>query len=254
MGNGPGSPGPVLLLHGQPGSARDWDGVRAAIDGRAQLVAPDRPGWDGVSRAQDLEGNAAAGLAALERAGGGAAVVVGHSLGGAVAAWLAASRPERVSRLVLIAPAANAQSLVAIDRVLAAPVVGELASAAALAAAGAALATGPLRRVISTDLGLDGRYLDRAARRLLMPRTWGSFVAEQRMLIRELPELETRLAQISAPTTIVIGTADRLVPAASARRLAGQIPQAKLIEIRGASHLLPQQHPHRVAEIILAAD
>jgi pimeloyl-ACP methyl ester carboxylesterase len=241
----------VLLLHGQPGSARDWDGVRAAIGARAQTVALDRPGWDGVTRARGLAGNADAALAALERAGGHEAVVAGHSLGGAVAAWLAASRPERVSRLVLIAPAANAQSLVPVDRLLAAPVVGELASAAALAAAGAALTTRPLRRALSSDLGLDGRYLDRAARRLLMPRTWGSFVSEQRMLIRELPDLETRLVRIAAPTTIVIGTADRLVPPASAQRLAEQIPQAELIEIPGASHLLPQQHPGRLAEIIL---
>jgi pimeloyl-ACP methyl ester carboxylesterase len=249
----PGSSEPVLLLHGQPGSAGDWDGVRKAIAGRRPTVAPDRPGWDGVSPVGDLEGNARAAVGALDRASSGRAVVAGHSLGGAVAAWLAASQPERVSALVLISPAANVQSLVAIDHLLAAPVIGELASAAALAAAGAALATGPLRRLISSDLGLDAGYLDRASRRLLMPRTWGSFVSEQRMLIRQLPELEARLGRITAPTTIVAGTADRQVPLASARRLAGQIPQAELIEIRGATHLLPLQHPRRVAEIILGA-
>ena len=241
---------PVLLLHGQPGDARDWDRVRAAIGDRARTLAFDRPGWDGQSRPRGLEGNAAAALAALDRAGTQRATVAGHSLGGAVAAWLAATRPKRVSRLVLLAPAANTESLVALDYVLAAPLVGELATATALITAGAALATRPLRRLISSGLAVDTSYLGGAGRRLLVPATWGSFVAEQRMLIRELPQLEPLLGRISVPTTIVVGTADRLVPPASARRLAEQIPQAQLVQIDGANHLLPQQHARRVAEII----
>lgn len=246
-----GAADPVLLLHGQPGGARDWDRTVAAISGRVHTLAIDRPGWDGRSRPQGLEGNTAAALAALDQAGAERATIVGHSLGGAVAAWLAATRPERAWRLVLLAPAANTSALVGIDYVLAAPVVGELASAAWMAAAGAALATRPLRRLISSELRIDDGLLDGASRRLLMPGTWGSFVAEQRTLIRELPRLEGMLGRISAPTTIVVGTADRLVPPASARRLARQIPDSQLVEIPRASHLLPQQHPRRMAEIIV---
>jgi pimeloyl-ACP methyl ester carboxylesterase len=242
---------PVLLLHGQPGSRRDWDRVRAAIGTRARTIAIDRPGWDGRSRPSDLAGNAEAALAALDRAGAESATVVGHSLGGAIAAWLAARHPHRVDRLVLLAPAANAESLVELDYLLARPVVGELASAAWMAAAGVALAARPLRRLVSSELAIDTGYLGRAGRRLLAPATWGSFVAEQRMLIRELPKLEPLLAEISAPTTIVIGSADRLVPPTSAHKLAGQIPGARLIELDRASHLLPQQHARRVAEVIV---
>jgi pimeloyl-ACP methyl ester carboxylesterase len=237
---------PVLLLHGQPGSARDWEGVIAELAGRMRTIAIDRPGWDGRTRPRGLEGNAEAALAALDGVAEGRATVVGYSLGGAVATWIAATRPERVRRLVLVAPAANQESLVALDHVLAAPVVGELATAAALVAAGAALAIGPLRRQLSSTMKVDIG----ASRRLLMPRTWGSVVAEQRMLIRELPLLEPQLERIAAPTTIVIGTADRLVPPASARRLAEQIRGAELIEIEGASHLLLQRHARRLAEIV----
>src|SRR5947208_2776334 len=81
-----------------------------------------------------------AALAVLDRVGATRAVVVGHSLGGAVAAWLAATHPDRVASLVLIAPSANTESLVPLDRVLAAPLIGEILSAASLAGAGAALA------------------------------------------------------------------------------------------------------------------
>ena len=241
----------MLLLHGQPGGARDWGCVIDALGTRAEPLAIDRPGWDGRSRACGLDCNAGAALAALDRAGLSRATVVGYSLGGTVAAWLAATRPERVLRLVLIAPAANAESLVPLDYLLAAPVLGELASAAALAAAGAALAVRPLRRLVSSELSLDPRYLVGAARRALVPGTWGSFVFEQRMLIRELPQLEPLLGQIAAPTTIVIGDSDRIVPPSSARKLARQIPGADLVEIERAHHLLLQQHPERLAEILL---
>jgi pimeloyl-ACP methyl ester carboxylesterase len=197
-----------------------------------------------------LNCNAQAALEALKGSGARRATVVGYSLGGAVAAWLAATEPERVSRLVLLAPAANMDSLVALDYLLAAPVVGELASATALAGAGAALAARPLRRLISAELEIDPRYLIGAARRALMPGTWRSFVAEQRMLIRELPLLEPLLRRIECPTSVVIGAADRIVPPASARTLARQIPGAELIEIEHANHLLLQQQPKRLAEML----
>ncbi|MBV9311708.1 MAG: alpha/beta hydrolase [Solirubrobacterales bacterium] len=242
----------LLLLHGQPGSSRDWQRVVAALDSQVEVLATDRPGWDGTSEPCDLECNCAAALQALDRAGVQRATIVGYSLGAAVAARIAATNPERVARLVLIAPAANTESLMRVDYLLAAPLLGELASAAAMAAAGAALAARPLRRVISSELEVDSRYLGRAARRLLSPSTWSAFVAEQRMLVRELPLLEPLLRHIMAPTTIVIGSADRVVPPSSAAVLAQQIANAELIEIEDANHLLLQQHPERLAEILLA--
>ena len=145
-----------------------------------------------------------------------------------MAAWIAATHPERVSRLVLIAPAANTQSLVPLDYLLAAPVLGELAGTAAIAA---------------TTLALRRRPTLRALR---------AFVAEQRMLIRQLPVLERLLPRISAPATVVSGTADRLVPRRSARALASQIPDTELIEIEAANHLLLWTHPGRLARILAA--
>ena len=85
---------PVLLLHGQPGGARDWDQVVQALDHRVPTIVVDRPGWDGHSAPRDLPGNAAATLAALDARGAGRATVVGHSFGGAIALHLA-PRPAR---------------------------------------------------------------------------------------------------------------------------------------------------------------
>jgi pimeloyl-ACP methyl ester carboxylesterase len=241
---------PVLLLHGQPGGAAEWEHVRASIGDGLRTIAFDRPGWDRRSSVRDLAGNASAAGAVLDRLGVARATVVGHSLGAAIAAWLAWSSPERVSGLVLIAPAANVDSLSAGDYLLAAPVIGWLAGIGAMAGGGVALGAGPVRRWVAEATALDDRYLRAAGRTLRSPYTWRSFVREQRLLLRDLPALDRRLGQISAPTTVLAGTADSVVPIRAARRLAGQIPGAELVEIERAGHLLHQQHAGEVARVI----
>jgi pimeloyl-ACP methyl ester carboxylesterase len=241
---------PVLLLHGQPGGARDWAGVVAALEDQAGVIAPDRPGWNGGSAATDLEGNARAALAALDAAGVGRATVAGHSFGAAVACRLAIDHPERVSGLVLLAPAANRSSLLPLDYVLAAPVGGFVAGASMLAGAGWVLRPGPVRRRIAAQLGLDERHLARTAEAWRRPAAWRAFASEQRWLVDEMPQLEGRLSEIEAPTMIVIGSADPIVPVRSARELASDIPRAELIVLGRAGHLLPQQHAERIAAVI----
>ena len=241
---------PVLLLHGQPGAAADWRRLKASIGEGVRTIAFDRPGWDGRSAVRDLAGNASAARHVLDAVGVERATVVGHSLGAAVAVWLAWSSPERVGRLVLVAPAANLDSLSAVDYLLAAPVVGWLASLGAMWGGGLVLAAGPIRRWVADATALDERYLRTAGRILLAPSAWRSFAREQRLLVRDLPVLERRLGEIAAPTTIVAGAVDRVVPIGAARRLAGQIRGAELVEIEDAGHLVHVHHAGQVARVI----
>jgi pimeloyl-ACP methyl ester carboxylesterase len=243
----------VLLLHGQPGGARDWHRVLAALPRSLPSIAIDRPGWDRRSRATGLEGNARAALAALDARGASRAVVVGHSFGGAVATWLAVHHPDRVAALVLAAPSANLAALNALDRALAAPVVGVFLGAAALAAPALTFAFAPARRSLAERLGLDEDYLRRTGRALIERSAWRAFSIEQRALFEDLRVLERRLAAISAPTTIAIGSYDRIVSVASAQQLATQIPDAALVVIEGAGHLAPLRHAPRLAQLITAA-
>ncbi len=243
----------VLLLHGQPGGARDWDRVRAAMGVRVRSLAIDRPGWSSGSAPADLAGNAAAAIRALDATGTRKATVVGHSLGAAVAVWLAVEHPERVDRLVLAAPAANCASLVPLDHWLAWPLAGELVGAPALAGVGLVLFASSLRRRVAGWLSLDERYLEATGRALRTPGAWRAFAADQRALVRDLPSLERRLEYVDAPTTIVAGSADRIVPLSSARALADEIPGAELVVLPGAGHLLLHHRAQQLAEIIVAA-
>jgi pimeloyl-ACP methyl ester carboxylesterase len=241
----------VLLLHGQPGSAADWRLVSSALPPTGATIAIDRPGW-GVSSepAGDLRANADTALDALDRAGVDSAVVVGHSFGGAVAAWLAAHHPERVEALLLLAPAANGASLELLDRWLALPVAGYVSSASLMAGVGATLAVGPARRLLAGALTLDESLLDSVGRSLRSPSKWHAFAQEQRALVRDLPLLEAALGSIRAATTIVIGEHDRIVPPRSARRLHEQIAGSQLVVLPDAGHLLPFQRAAELADLI----
>jgi pimeloyl-ACP methyl ester carboxylesterase len=102
-------------------------------------------------------------------------------------------------------------------------------------------------------MAVEDRYLRAAGALLRAPAAWRAFTVEQRALVRDLPVLERRLGRIRAPTTIVAGAADRLVPLASARQLAAQIAGAELIVLDGAGHLMQLRHARRLAAIIAAA-
>ncbi len=242
-----------MLVHGQPGGAADWHPVRAAIAGRNPTIVPARPGWDGASRALGVEGNGRAIVSLLERQGVRSATLAGHSFGGAVACWIAAHAPERVGALILAAPSANLASLYSVDRWLAAPVLGAAVAATMLGTSGLVLSSARVRAQVAAKLRVQDGYLREAGRSLRSPRAWRAFVVEQRALLHELPQLERELVQISAPTTIVIGSEDRVVPPRSAELLQRQIPHAQLQVLCGVGHLLPLFQPERLSEIILHA-
>jgi 3-oxoadipate enol-lactonase len=242
---------PALLLHGQPGSAEDWNWVIGSLGGRIDVIALQRPGYDG-SPAGGVSHSATRALAELDARGVKRAIMVGHSYGGAIAAWLAAFHPDRVAGLVLVSASANRASLVPADRLLAAPLIGPVASAGLLWSTGLLVQLPALRRRIARAAHLPPEYMAAEGRRGLTLTTLETFLTEQRMLLREVPVLEANLAAITAPTRVLVGSHDALVPPAAGRELAAQIPGAQLREVPDAGHVLNVQRPDVVAEAILS--
>ena len=70
-------------------------------------------------------------------------------------------------------------------------------------------------------------------------------------MVAEVPDLVSRLGDISAPAIVLAGQRDRLVPAASARALASSIPEAELRVLAGAGHDLPLEVPDALASAVL---
>lgn len=96
----------VLFIHGSPGDWEAWASFLAteSLDGLGARLAVDRPGFGGSTDAGlmlDLRQQAA--LLARLIPPGKRAIVVGHSLGGPIAAWMAIDRPDLVCGAVSVA-------------------------------------------------------------------------------------------------------------------------------------------------------
>ena len=243
----------AVLLHGQPGTGLDWEWVVPLIEGDFTVVVPDRPGYGATGGpATGFAGNAAAVVALLDRLGVDRAVMVGHSWAGGVALALATGYPERVSGLVLVSSVAPGEDLGWEDRLLAAPVVGELIAGTAIGGVGLVLGSRRVQAVADRRLPGRAREAVTALTRLTRNRApvWRSFVAEQRALIDELDGLSADLAAIAAPTVILHGEADHIVGPEVSSRLQQAIPAATLHLLGGTGHLIPHDRPEAVAAAV----
>ncbi|MCB1508980.1 MAG: alpha/beta fold hydrolase [Hyphomicrobiaceae bacterium] len=98
---------PVLLIHGFGGRMETWLNMEVALERDAALLLVDLPGH---GRSRDSHEPVGAGQAAkavaatLDHLGGEPVFVVGHSMGGAVGAVLAMTRPDLVRGALLLAP------------------------------------------------------------------------------------------------------------------------------------------------------
>lgn len=95
---------PVVILHGLFGSAQNWGTVAKRLAARRRVIAADlrNHGASPHVAAMDYPAMAADVAALIEARAGGPAAVIGHSMGGKVAMWLALTRPALVERLVVV--------------------------------------------------------------------------------------------------------------------------------------------------------
>lgn len=247
---------PVLvMLHGQPGSGSDWDGVTARLPSTVTPVVIDRPGYaSNPAAAGGFRHNAQAVLAAMDDRGIASAVVVGHSWGAGVALATAQLAPERVDALVLVA-GVGPDCLTWVDRVLAAPVIGPVCALVAWS-----LTPWVARARLSRIERLQDRPLQTHEHvnwhlwgqvRHDRGRVWRSFLVEQRALLAELDELVGGVRELTLPVLLVHDPVDTIVPVRSAARLAAALPGAQLVLLSGG-HQLPQRTPGAVAAAIAA--
>lgn len=257
-GGGP----PVVLIHGLSGQMRNFAPAlidRLAADHRVILI--DRPGA-GYSAplaggVNTLAGQAAviAGLiAALDLQ---SSLVVGHSLGGAVALSLALDHPERVGALALIAPATQPR-----DRTVS-------------AFSAMAIPSDTLRRFVSltfaTPMGLS--IFDRSARAVFAPdpmpadfgTTGGSLLAirpksffaaggDMTALQSALPGMAARYSALQIPVAVLFGSSDQVLdPSRHGGLLRDAVAGATFTQIEGG-HMIVYTHPDIVADWILAQD
>ena len=236
----------VLLLHGQPGTHEHLSPVKDLLTGRARVLSIDRPGYGRSHMPTSPPGDQAAQLVDLLREREATpAIVVAHSYAAAVALLMAADHPDAIAGLVLVAGVGGRGSVVWVDRVMAAPVVGGPISTASL------LAYGLIAPVIA-HLGGRTRLATNVP---VTPTTWllesrATFLAEQRFLVEHEDTIEARRREVRCPVVVIQGEVDDVVPLSAGRDLAMNLPDARLVVLPGAGHLLPRDEPRAIAAAV----
>jgi pimeloyl-ACP methyl ester carboxylesterase len=202
---------PLVLVHGLSGSARWWRGVRGPLAEHTEVHVLDVPGIHPRDVPRWL-------VRWLDDAGIEHADLVGHSLGGLTCARVAAAAPERVGKLVLVAPAGLPSGR---------NIVGHLAP---LAATLAEVPTQAPR--VALDALRTGPGILRAA------------------LYAVTHDLRDELAHIRAPTLLVWGQHDRLVPGHLAEEWLEELADGHLVRV-DAGHVPMWDAPDDLVAAIL---
>ena len=236
------------------GSGADWRQVADRLPAGLQVVALDRPGY-GASRqgAGGFGYNARAVVSELDARGIERAVLVGHSYGGGVALAVAQLAPERAEALVLLA-SVGPGCLTGWDRLLAAPVAGELCAVTAwwltpwLARARLAAIAALRGRPIAADEHVNWHIWGHTHHD--HGPVWRSFLTEQRALVREAGGLSASLAGVAQPVLLIADPHDTLIPASTTHQLAAVLPDARVQLVGQVGHHLPRRAAPQIAAAI----
>jgi len=253
-GEGP----PLLLLHGVGDDASDWLWAMPYLARAYRVYAPDLPG-SGGSAGPPAERYSPAFFgrfvgAFLDTLGVDRAAVVGNSLGGLAALRFALSEPERVAALGLVAPAGLGRRVNPALRSLALPGYGGLAAAWGKRRPGAAQrALGRSAIVFPRPWRAPWGWLKQQYRLARLPgfleaqlataRSQVGLKGQREVLLDRLPELE-------APTLVVWGERDRVLPPSQAREAMARLRNATLELAPDCGHLPQVEQPERFASAL----
>jgi pimeloyl-ACP methyl ester carboxylesterase len=249
---------PVVFVHGYLVDSRLWDGVVDALGDRCRCLAPDWPiGSQPMAMKPDADlspyGIAATIASFLGELDLEDVTIVGNDSGGAMSQVLVTRHPERIGRLVLTNcdthenfPPGPFKAMPPIARIpggmsfLAAPFrIPALARAAFRPFARTEIPAELIRSWMEPGLN------DPGVRRDLKKVTIG-------MNKRYTLEAAERLRTQELPILLAWAPRDRFFPLKYAERLAGEVPNAKIVEIPDAATFVPLDQPRRVADEIAA--
>lgn len=232
----------VFLLHGFGESLFTWRAIVDPLAVHHRVVAVDLPGFGGSSKPDaiySVDSMTARLSDFLDRHIRGPVIVVGHSMGGQLAAALALARPDRIHAAVLIAPAGFGLGLAG---------VADSISAEKATAIGWYLAS---RAMLLPEH--DNEWLeepDSAAGYSLM--TDPNYRRATARLLEEFDfrSLRARFQDIRQPVLLIWGTLDPVIPSVLADSIMALLPCARLARLEGSLHRPQVETPDTVTSLV----
>ena len=237
---------PLLLIMGLGGSRCEWRRLLPELSAKYRVIVFDNRGVGETvhsDKAFSMELMASDAQAVLNAANIESAHVLGMSMGGMIAQEFALQYPEKTRSLILAVT--NCGGRKAVPAAL--EVYFVLQGRGVATPEDAFWAMAPY--IYDKHTPRERLAEDLAARE-------GKFTKPEN-LMRQLQAIVTwqgthsRLSNVEAPTLVLHGINDQLIPCANARILADAIPNAKLVELENSSHIFTTDQPEKSAAAIL---
>lgn len=248
---------PVVLIHGLGASAEIWSSSIGPLASRHRVFAPDLPGFGRTEK----PGKMAYSPAAYSRfirdfmtaLGIGRAALVGHSLGGGVALRVILDDPLRVERLVLASSAGLGSDVSLPLRIASLPFFDRLFFKPPLP-----VFTRFLHRLVYDPAAISPAFARMYYEMFFQPGSVRAFASILRAIATlrgakpgVLEPIRAGLASIAAPTLILWGREDRILPVSQAVDAAGRIPGARLHIFERCGHMPNIEHPEEFNRRVL---
>ena len=233
----------LLLLHGFGSSLQAWDDWSVKLERKYRVIRLDLPGFGltGASPANDYseEKDLAILTHFADKLGLEKFSVMGHSMGGKMAWSLAASQPERVQALVLMAPDGFPEAKDIGTKPYEVPAVMGLIKYVLPKY----LVRKSIEPAFSDANALNDALVNRYFDMLRAPGVRGAILERSNQTIYTDPV--PRLKAIKAPTLLIWGEQDQMIPSANAQSYASVLPNSTTVLVPELGHLLQEEQPEK---------
>jgi pimeloyl-ACP methyl ester carboxylesterase len=233
----------LLLLHGFGSSLQAWDDWSVKLEQKYRVIRLDLPGFGltGASPANDYseEKDLATLTHFADKLGLEKFSVMGHSMGGKMAWSLAASQPERVRALVLMAPDGFPEIKDIGTKPYEVPAVMGLIKYVFPKY----LVRKSIEPAFSDADALNDALVNRYFDMLRAPGVRGAILNRSNQTIYTDPV--PRLKAIKAPTLLIWGEQDQMIPSTNAQSYANVLSNSTTVIVPKLGHLLQEEQPEK---------
>lgn len=244
----------VLLLHGTGSTSHSWRAFAPLLAKNHYVLALDLPGHGFSGKPSSAAGFALPGMSLLvhklvQVLDLDVKLIIGHSAGAAIAAWMCLDGLIKPHAIVGIN-----QALVPL-RGIAGQVFSPLAKILWISGAVPSVFAWSAQHTAVTDRLIDGTgsLIDAQGRALYarLMRSPAHVEAALAMMANwDLDRLAQRLPALEVPLLQIVGERDKTVPPGDAKRVAQLLPSTRTVYLKGLGHLAHEEQPRQVADAI----